>query len=71
MGIVALGHIWAQLAQVALAKHAAGDGDPKFLETKLNTARFFMARVMPETAALKAKILAGAETVMAPDDDAF
>ena len=71
MGIVALGHVWAQLAQVALAKQASGDGDLKFLETKLNTARFFMARVMPETAALKAKILAGAETVMAPADDAF
>ncbi len=70
LATVALGFTWARLAETALAKRANG-GDAAFLDTKLNTARFFMARVMPETTALKAKIMSGAETLMAPADDDF
>jgi hypothetical protein len=46
---------------------AEGTDDPVFHETKLATARFFMARVLPMTATHLARIQAGGDTVMALD----
>ena len=43
----------------------AGTGDPAFYETKLATARYYMARQLPATALHLARIRSGAETVMA------
>ena len=71
-GLVSLGYMWAQMAKVAQAKLADGaDGDASYLENKLVTARFFMERVMPETAAHLARISTGADTMMALPAEAF
>ncbi|APH73460.1 acyl-CoA dehydrogenase C-terminal domain-containing protein [Aquibium oceanicum] len=71
-GLVALGYMWAQMAKVAQAKLAEGaNGEGSFYETKLVTAKFFMERVMPETAAHLARISAGSETMMALPAEAF
>ncbi|PSM17412.1 MULTISPECIES: acyl-CoA dehydrogenase C-terminal domain-containing protein [Nitratireductor] len=71
-GLVALGYMWGLMAKAAQDKIAAGaDGATAFCENKLVTARYFMERVMPETAAHLARISAGADSMMALDAEAF
>lgn len=70
-GLVALSYMWGRMAKVAQDNLAAGTGDKAFLEGKLVTARFFMERVLPETAAHLARISAGADTMMALEAEAF
>jgi alkylation response protein AidB-like acyl-CoA dehydrogenase len=66
-GQVCLGLMWARMAETSLRALADGTDDPVFHETKLATARFFMARVLPITATHLARIQAGGDTVMALD----
>ena len=70
LALVALAYMWARMARVALAKLGKGD-DAAFYTAKLATARFYMDKLLPQTGALFAAIMAGGETVMALDDDAF
>jgi hypothetical protein len=71
-GVVILGYMWAKMAKAAEDGLSAGDTDREaFLRNKLITARFFMERIMPETALRKARIETGAETMMALAADAF
>ena len=65
-GLVALGYMWCLIAQAALAKQA----DAR-MKAKLVTARFFMERMLPETAAQLARIKSGADAVMELPDEAF
>ena len=69
--LVALAYMWAWMAKVSLAKLAEGTDNPAFYETKLATARFFMARMLPDTSGLLSKATAGKATMMALDADAF
>lgn len=69
-GLVVLGYMWARMAKVASDKIAAGDG-VQHLRTKLVTGKFFMERVLPETAAHLARIQSGAATTMELAADAF
>ena len=71
MGIVALGLMWLRMASAAARLKAAGEGDPAFLDAKLVTARYFAERVMPEAGALRRKIEAGAEAMMALPPEMF
>jgi alkylation response protein AidB-like acyl-CoA dehydrogenase len=66
-GHVCLGLMWARMARTSLAALAGGTDDPVFHETKLATARFYMARTLPITATHLARIQAGGDTVMALD----
>lgn len=59
------------MASVAQRQLAAGEGDATFLHAKVKTARFYMARMLPQTAALLAQIQAGASTIMAPSAAEF
>jgi hypothetical protein len=61
-GLVALGYMWARIAEAAKAKLANG-GAPE-MNAKLVTARFFMERMLPETGAQLARIQAGAASTM-------
>jgi acyl-CoA dehydrogenase len=71
-GLVSLGYMWAMMAKTAQEKIAAGaNGSAEFYENKLATARFFMDRLMPETAAHLARISSGADSMMALSADAF
>ncbi|MDT8410084.1 MAG: acyl-CoA dehydrogenase C-terminal domain-containing protein [Wenzhouxiangellaceae bacterium] len=67
--LTAMAFVWTRQAAIAHRKLAAGEGQAKFYRSKLDTARFFMTRMLPETLGLDAKIRAGAEPIMAPDDD--
>ncbi|MFQ5564053.1 MAG: acyl-CoA dehydrogenase C-terminal domain-containing protein [Parvularculaceae bacterium] len=65
--LTALAFSWAQMAKTALEKQAEGD----FYENKLITGRYFMERILPDTAGHLAKVKAGAETLMALPAEAF
>ena len=71
MGIVSVGLMWLRMAKAATAALANGTSDRGFYEAKLVTARFFADRVMPETGALRRKLEAGADSVMAMPAEAF
>ena len=70
-GHVCLGLMWARMAKAAQAALAAGAQDTAFYEAKLATGRFYMARQLPATALHLARILTGADPVMALGADAF
>ena len=69
-GLTALAYLWARMAEIALAKTGADDSDG-FYKAKVLTARFYYERVLPETGALLAKIMAGSKTMMAFEEAAF
>ena len=69
-GFVSLGYMWAKMAKVTLDKIAAS-GETAYLKTKLVTGRFFMERMMPETALHLARIQTGAGTTMELAAEAF
>jgi hypothetical protein len=65
LGLVALGYMWCRMAAAARGKLKAGvDGAADGMNAKLVTGRFFMERVLPETAAQLARIQAGAASTM-------
>ena len=71
-GLVALGYMWGQMVKVAHEKLANGASEAaSFYENKLVTGRFYMERIIPETALRLARISAGAETMMALPAEAF
>jgi hypothetical protein len=71
MGIVALASMWIRMGEAALDALAAGTGERAFYEAKLTTARYFGERFCPDTAALRRKIEAGSEAMMALPVEAF
>ncbi|GLV26278.1 acyl-CoA dehydrogenase C-terminal domain-containing protein [Sphingobium sp. Cam5-1] len=71
LGIVSTGLMWLRMAKAAAALLEAGEGDARYLEAKLVTARFFAERIMPDAGALRRKIEGGAESLMAIDPDMF
>ena len=70
-GHVCLGLMWARMARAAGTALAEGRGDPAFLQAKLATGRYYMARQLPATALHLARIRSGAAPVMALDAAAF
>ncbi len=71
-GLVVLGYMWGLMAKAANEGLASGDASKAaFYEAKLTTARFYMERILPETALRKTRIEAGADTMMALAAEAF
>ncbi len=70
-GLVALGYMWCKIAEAALAKLPKANGSAPRMNGKLTTARFFMERMLPETAAHLARIQAGAASTMELPDEGF
>jgi len=68
-GLVALGYMWCRIAEAAHEKLAADSSGR--MNAKLVTARFFMERMLPETATHLARIQAGAGSVMEMPADLF
>jgi hypothetical protein len=69
-GLVVFAYMWARMAKVAQDKIAAGDASA-YLKTKLVTGRFFMERMLPETALHQARIQSGSGTTMELPAEAF
>ncbi|MEO7965208.1 MAG: acyl-CoA dehydrogenase C-terminal domain-containing protein, partial [Gemmatimonadaceae bacterium] len=71
-GYVALGHMWLRTARVATEKLASGGHfPPAYYEAKLKTARFYFARMLPQTEALYASLIAGSDVIMSFDEGSF
>jgi len=70
-GVVALGLMWLRMGRAAAAALAAGTEDAAFYEAKLVTARYFGERFTPDAGALRRKIEAGSEAMMAMPADMF
>lgn len=70
-GLVALGYMWCRIAEATLAKLPKANGSAARLNAKLVTARFFMERMLPETATRLERIQAGAGSTMELPDEAF
>jgi alkylation response protein AidB-like acyl-CoA dehydrogenase len=70
-GLVALGYMWARMAQAAQQKLAAGADAADRMKAKLVTGRFFVERLLPETGAHLARIQAGAASTMELPAEAF
>ena len=71
MGIVALGLMWLRMGKVATDALASGAGDKAFYEAKLTTARYYGERFTPDAGALRRKIEAGSDAMMALPVEAF
>jgi len=71
MGHACLGLMWARMAKAAFAALDAGSGDTAFLEAKIATGRYYMARQLPATALHLARIETGADPVMALTAEQF
>ncbi len=65
-GHLVFGYFWARMAQVALQRIASGERDP-FYAAKLQTARFYFAKLFPETASLMQTARAGSAVLMDTD----
>lgn len=65
-GHLVLGYFWARMAQVALRQIAAGNADTFYL-AKVQTARFYFAKLFPETATLMQTARAGSQVLMDTD----
>jgi hypothetical protein len=65
-GHLVFGYFFARMAQVALREIAAGNQDP-FYQAKLQTARFYFAKLFPETATLMRTARTGAKVLMDTD----
>jgi alkylation response protein AidB-like acyl-CoA dehydrogenase len=71
-GLVALAFMWAKMAAAARDKLKTGaNGSADRMNAKLVTGRFFMERVLPETAAQLARIQSGAGSTMELPAEAF
>ncbi|GAA6206952.1 acyl-CoA dehydrogenase C-terminal domain-containing protein [Cognatishimia sp. WU-CL00825] len=70
-GHVCLGLMWGRMAKAAQNALANGSQDVAFHDTKLTTARYYMARRLPATQMHLARIQSGADTVMTLDADQF
>jgi hypothetical protein len=68
-GLVALGYMWCRIAEAAHRNRAVDTSGR--MNAKLVTARFFMERMLPDTATRLARITAGADAVMALPDAMF
>jgi len=65
-GHLVFGYFWTRMAQVALREIATGNTDPFYL-AKLQTARFYFAKLFPETATLMRTARAGSKVLMDTD----
>jgi len=68
VGHLAFAYFWARMAKVALAKKDSGD---RFYAAKLATARFYFAKLLPETAGLIRSARAGLQPLMEMDEALF
>lgn len=68
VGHLCFAYFFARMAKVALEKQSSGD---PFYTAKLHTARFYFAKLLPETASLIRSARAGLAPLMAMDEALF
>jgi alkylation response protein AidB-like acyl-CoA dehydrogenase len=68
VGHLVYAYFFAQMAKIALEKQDSGD---TFYQSKLATARFYFARLLPETAMLIRQARSGSKSLMELDAELF
>jgi alkylation response protein AidB-like acyl-CoA dehydrogenase len=71
MGIVTLGFMWLKQAKVAAAALQGSPSDAAFYEAKLTSAAYYAERWLPDAGALRRKLEAGSDKMMALPEEAF
>ena len=66
-GYMAYAYMWARMAKAALGKEA----EEAFYASKLGTARFYFARLLPRIHSLSASVKAGSESLFLMDEALF
>ena len=66
-GYMAYAYMWARMAKAALGKEA----EDNFYASKLGTARFYFARLLPRIHSLSASVKAGSESLFLLDEALF
>jgi hypothetical protein len=70
-GLVAMGYMWARIADSAMARKSADASQADAMNAKLIAGQFFMERMMPEAGAHLARISTGAGAMMSMPAEAF
>lgn len=68
-GLVAYGYMWARMVNVAVQKEASDTSG--FYATKIKVGNHYLQRILPRTLALEQQVLAGADVLMAMDEEEF
>ena len=71
LGLVAMGYCFAKASKIAAQALAQGSPDAAFYKAKIDTARFFFEKLLPQTASLYLTIKAGKGAVMDFAEAAF
>ncbi|MFN8583502.1 MAG: acyl-CoA dehydrogenase C-terminal domain-containing protein [Gemmatimonadaceae bacterium] len=71
-GYVAMGHVWLRQARIAEERRQTGGVmPPAFYQAKVDTARYFFERMLPQTEALSRTLSAGLGSIMSFDEASF
>ncbi|GAA5438586.1 3-methylmercaptopropionyl-CoA dehydrogenase [Deinococcus caeni] len=70
-GHVVYGYLWARMAKIAHEQIEAGNDKDGFYTAKVQTARFYFAKLFPEIKSLATTIKAGNETLAVDDRAVF
>jgi len=68
---VLLGLTWAASANAAYRKLEQGTSEEAFYRAKIQTAKFYFAKILPRTTSLLETMLAGPDTLMKMEDNQF
>ncbi len=71
MGIVTLGFFWLKMAKVASEALKGSPEDKGFYEAKMTSASYYAERFLPDAGALRRKLEAGSDNMMALPEEAF
>jgi len=71
MGIVTLGFFWLKMAKVAAEALKGSPEDKAFYEAKMTAASYYAERFLPDAGALRRKLEAGSDNMMALPEEAF
>ncbi len=71
MGIVTLGFFWLKMGKVAVEALKSSPEDAAFYEAKLTSAAYYGERFLPDAGALRRKLEAGSDNMMALPEEAF
>ena len=67
-GYTAMAFVWAKMAESSLAHSSSSD---EFYQSKIKTARYYFARLLPRRLSLIASIKAGCDTLFDMDENLF
>ncbi len=69
--LVAMAFMWCKMVIAAQKELASETGNKDFYEAKIQTAKFFMERILPEADARFKMVLSGGESIMAMKEASF